>query len=110
VAGRFGPAFASAVFALPAGGWHGPIESGFGYHLVRVTAVAQPSARDFAEVRAQVLEHWRAAQQRAAMQRYFAGLLARHPPSVDERVRALLGGAGAAELVAAIPDETAAPR
>jgi hypothetical protein len=110
VAGRFGPAFARAVFALPAGEWHGAIESGFGYHLVRVTEVAPPSARDFAAVREQVLEHWRGAQQRAAMQRYFAGLLARHRPSVDESVRALIGGADAGELVAAIPDQTAAPR
>ncbi len=35
---RFGAAFESAVAALEVGGWHGPVESSFGLHLVRVEA------------------------------------------------------------------------
>src|SRR5262245_60196735 len=33
---EFGPAFAVAVAKLPPGSWEGPIESGFGWHLVFV--------------------------------------------------------------------------
>ena len=32
----FGKAFADAVFALEGDGWHGPVRSGYGLHLVRV--------------------------------------------------------------------------
>ena len=34
----FGAPFAQAVLALPAGRWSGPIKSGYGLHLVKVTA------------------------------------------------------------------------
>ena len=33
----FGDDFAGAVVALPVGDWQGPISSGFGLHLVKVT-------------------------------------------------------------------------
>ena len=36
VARELGTAFSTAVFELPVGDWHGPIESGYGVHLVRV--------------------------------------------------------------------------
>lgn len=35
--GRFGQNFADEMFTLPPGGWHGPVESVYGKHLVRVT-------------------------------------------------------------------------
>lgn len=36
IARLFGAGFADAVSALPIGGWHGPVESTYGTHLVRV--------------------------------------------------------------------------
>ena len=36
---EFGPQFAQAVAKLPPGSWQGPIESGFGWHLVFVDTV-----------------------------------------------------------------------
>lgn len=36
IARLFGAGFADAVSSLPAGGWHGPVESTYGMHLVRV--------------------------------------------------------------------------
>ncbi len=46
---EFGPAFALAVAKLPPGSWQGPIESGFGWHLVfvdtLVPAAFRPSRR-----------------------------------------------------------------
>src|SRR5215210_6387048 len=62
----FGAPFAQAVLALPVGRWSGPIESGYGLHLVKVTAALPPQARPFAEVREQLAEEWRRARRETA--------------------------------------------
>ena len=40
-----------AVFELPPHTWHGPLRSGYGWHVVHVEGVDQGSRRPFAEVR-----------------------------------------------------------
>ena len=84
VTAAFGPGFAARVFALRPGAWQGPIESGYGVHLVRVTAIEPARLRDFTAVRALVLERWRAEQQRAAEARYLARLTAKYPVVIDK--------------------------
>ena len=54
----FGDEFASAVVALPVGGWQGPVRSGYGVHLVRVTSKTAGRAATLAEVRAAVERDW----------------------------------------------------
>ena len=71
LANLFGAAFAQAVLALPAGRWSGPIESGYGLHLVKVTAVSPPQARPFAEVRERLAEEWRRERQETAQAQLF---------------------------------------
>ena len=39
IAKEFGPDFAKAVFQLKPGAWQGPIQSGYGWHLVFVDAI-----------------------------------------------------------------------
>jgi parvulin-like peptidyl-prolyl isomerase len=72
VASQFGADFARAVFAVQPGRWHGPIESGYGLHLVRVSAKQPAQLRAFADVREQVLEEWRREQQKTAEEQYMA--------------------------------------
>jgi hypothetical protein len=73
VAGLFGEAFADAVFRLAPGRWAGPVASGYGLHLVRVSAVTPAALPAFEAVRAEVLAEWRREQEAAAR----AGFLAR---------------------------------
>src|SRR5262249_48607292 len=47
---EFGPQFAQAVEKLPSGSWQGPIESGFGWHLVFVDTVIPGRVPDFEEI------------------------------------------------------------
>ena len=94
----FGPDFARAVLALMPGAWSGPIASGYGLHLVRVSALREPQARPLAEVRAQVLEDWRREQGKAANEQYLAGLRSRYDVIVDESVKPLLLGSSATTL------------
>ena len=52
VAKTFGPGFARAVFQLTPGAWAGPIESGYGWHLVWVDAMTPARAPALEEVAA----------------------------------------------------------
>jgi hypothetical protein len=91
VTAQFGADFSRAVFALEPGAWHGPIASGYGFHLVRVSAVRPARTLEFAEVRQRVMERWRDRQQQVADARYFAGLIKKYDIVADTSIRALIG-------------------
>ncbi len=55
---EFGAPFAVAVAKLPPGSWQGPIESGFGWHLVFVDTVVPGRVPAFEEVEADVRTAW----------------------------------------------------
>ncbi|MCC7542626.1 MAG: peptidyl-prolyl cis-trans isomerase [Deltaproteobacteria bacterium] len=69
IAGSFGDRFAAAVMELPVGAWQGPIESSYGFHLVRVTRSEPGRLPALAEVRTQVERAWRRARREEATQR-----------------------------------------
>ncbi len=91
VAAQFGPDFASAVLKLKPDVWSGPVISGYGVHLVRVSELTPGRLREFAEVQTQVQERWRDEQQRESSAGYFASLLKKYGVSVDESVKPLIG-------------------
>jgi peptidyl-prolyl cis-trans isomerase C len=55
---EFGPNFALAVAKLSPGSWQGPIESGFGWHLVFVDALISGRVPAFEEVEVDVKRAW----------------------------------------------------
>jgi peptidyl-prolyl cis-trans isomerase C len=55
---EFGAPFALAVAKLPPGSWQGPIESGFGWHLVFVDTVVPGRVPALEEVEADVRAAW----------------------------------------------------
>jgi peptidyl-prolyl cis-trans isomerase C len=61
LSGAFGEAFSAGLLRAPIGRWTGPVASGFGLHVVKVTAVklGPPPALD--QVRQAVENDWRAA-------------------------------------------------
>lgn len=91
VAALLGLDFADAVMALEPGAWTGPIESGYGLHLVRVSELKPAAPREFEEVKAQVLAGWRGEREREANAQYLARLLKKYDVVVDETVRPLVG-------------------
>lgn len=91
VGAQFGADFSRAVFEMPQGGWRGPVSSGYGLHLVRVTAKQPGQAREFASVREQVLQRWRDARQREDNEKYFASLLKKYDVVLDESVKPMIG-------------------
>ena len=87
----FGRDFADAIMTLEPGPWTGPLESGYGLHLVRVSALTPATRREFSEVKEEVLERWREEREREANTHYFASLLKKYDVIVDESVRPLVG-------------------
>lgn len=72
IAARFGQQFAEGLADIPADGkWHGPIPSGFGWHIVRVTG-RSAAAPDFEMLRARIANDWRSAQIAAREERAYA--------------------------------------
>ncbi len=68
---EFGPQFAMALERLPPGSWQGPIESGFGWHLVYVDTVIPGRLPDFEEVMPDVKTAWLAEQKATAWARAY---------------------------------------
>jgi hypothetical protein len=59
---EFGPAFAAELFKLEPGGWRGPIQSGYGWHLVWIDALEPGRTPAFEEVENEVRAAWQDAR------------------------------------------------
>ncbi len=64
---RFGKTLADAVFAADTR-WSGPIQSGLGWHLIRVTQRHAPKAPEFAALREKLTVDWREAERERVLQ------------------------------------------
>lgn len=73
--GGFGRGFAGVVAELPVEEWAGPVRSGFGIHLIRVTEKAPPRLPSLDEVRDKVLFDWRREQANALSEAQFEALV-----------------------------------
>ncbi len=67
----FGPAFAQAVFQLTPGTWQGPLESGFGWHLVYVDSFVPGRVPAFEEIEPDVKTAWLGEQKALAWQQSY---------------------------------------
>lgn len=97
VAAQFGAAFAEALATLPVGRWAGPVESGYGLHVVKVASRSEGAAAPFDDVRVRVADRWRDERQRDDKARFFARLLAKYDVVLDATARpwVTLPGTGA---------------
>jgi len=90
----FGSEFATAVFALPAGAWEGPLESAIGWHLVRVLERVPAHLSPLSEIHDRVRMDLTAARQRRTSEAAYARIRARYqivmdPDALGTRERAL---------------------
>jgi parvulin-like peptidyl-prolyl isomerase len=75
---EFGPQFAQAVAKLSAGSWQGPIQSGFGWHLVYVDTLIPGRMPPFEEVEPDVKTAWLADQKAQAWRKAYASMRAKY--------------------------------
>jgi peptidyl-prolyl cis-trans isomerase C len=67
----FGPTFARSLFMQKMGSWHGPIESGYGWHLVFIDSLTPARVPDFEEIETDVRTQWVSAQRQETKQRMY---------------------------------------
>jgi len=79
----FGGAFAAQVAELPVGRWSGPVESGYGLHLVLVRERTPARLPGLDELRDAVANEWRAVRQEQANRAFYEGLRARYEVTVE---------------------------
>jgi hypothetical protein len=88
----FGAEFAEALDKATAGQWTGPIRSGFGVHLIRVSDRKPGRVPALDEVRDAVAREWANAKRKELEDRRFEELLERHEVTIES-----LAGAGTAQ-------------
>ncbi|MEO1221817.1 MAG: peptidylprolyl isomerase [Pseudomonadota bacterium] len=83
VEARFGKQFAEGLARLdPEEDWQGPIRSGFGWHLVRLTAREVPEP-DFDALRVSIANDWRNAEIKARKERAYETLASAYRIDID---------------------------
>jgi hypothetical protein len=83
----FGTGFYEALAILPVGVWEGPVKSGYGWHLVRITAKSEPPVPPLSEIRDRVEAEWRASKSKELQASFGEALLGRYSinmPRADE--------------------------
>ena len=76
--GVFGVGFFDELIAVPIDVWAGPVESGYGVHLVRVEESLPANSLPLGEVRDVVLREWRSAKATELRDQIYARLRARY--------------------------------
>jgi hypothetical protein len=80
---QFGPGFGEDLLALEPGVWSGPVESGYGLHLVLVTEREEGRLPALDEVRAAVERDWLAARREELAEAFYQGLRERYSVEVE---------------------------
>jgi hypothetical protein len=78
VAKQFGEHFAAQLGELAPGQWQGPVESGYGVHLVLVSERTEGHLPALAEVRDAVRREWANARQMEANEKLYEAMLRRY--------------------------------
>ena len=84
VSKQFGEKFTVELSNLPVGEWQGPIESGYGIHLVLINERKDGRSPALDEVRTAVKREWANAQRLEANERFYEALLQRYTVTIQQ--------------------------
>ena len=80
---QFGEKFAAKLDELTPGSWQGPVESGYGVHLVLISERTEGRMPELAEVRDSVSREWVNTRRLKANEKYFQDLLKHYAVTVE---------------------------
>jgi parvulin-like peptidyl-prolyl isomerase len=80
---QFGDKFAAKLGELSPGQWHGPVESGYGVHLVWISERTEGRVPALAEVRDAVRREWANARRLEANEKFYQELLKRYTVTIE---------------------------
>ena len=83
VAKQFGEKFTAKLGEVSLGQWQGPIESGYGVHLVRISERTEGRVPELAEVRDAVRREWANTRRLESNEKFYAELLKRYVVSIE---------------------------
>ena len=89
----FGKGFGASVVGLEPGQWAGPIESGYGLHLVKVLKRVDAAIPDWTEVRGKIITEMQFEARKAAEDQLYAEIAPRYQIVYDDVVASVLEGA-----------------
>ena len=92
IASTFGRGFRDAVLSLPVGRWEGPVESGFGLHLVKITRRGESRIPELVEVQQRVMADMQYEGRKAAEEQFYAEILPRFQLEYDDAAATALKG------------------
>ena len=85
IAKQFGEKFAAQLGKIAPGKWQGPIESGYGMHLVLVKGRTDEQLPALAEVRAAVRREWENARRLEANEAFYQNLLKHYTVTIESQ-------------------------
>ena len=94
VAAAFGELFAEALVRLPVGEWQGPVSSGYGLHLVKVTEREESRVPEWREVAMRVINDMEFEAKAAARDQLYQEIAQNYEVYLDNEVREFLESAG----------------
>jgi peptidyl-prolyl cis-trans isomerase C len=85
----FGHAFAQVLFRFEPGAWQGPVESGYGWHLVWIDSVTPGRVPTFDEIEPTVISEWLAEQRADARNKFYEAARKKYQVEVPESIPSL---------------------
>jgi len=89
----FGSGFSAAVATMEPGRWDGPIESGYGVHLVKVLKRTDAAIPDWTQVRHKLVTDMQFEAGKAAEDQLYAEIASRYQIVYDDLVASVMEGA-----------------
>ncbi|MDO9060682.1 MAG: peptidylprolyl isomerase [Bradyrhizobium sp.] len=83
VKNSLGNQFVKALARISPGPWSGPVESGYGMHLVQVSRRSEPRAPALLEVREAVKREWLLTRRAEAFEKSYRNLLQRYTVTIE---------------------------
>jgi hypothetical protein len=83
IAKQFGEEFAAALGKLSPGQWQGPVESGYGVHLVLIHERTEGRLPELADVRDNVIREWANARRLELNEKFYKELLKRYTVTIE---------------------------
>ena len=83
IARLFGQAFASEIIELEPGAWQGPVQSGYGMHLVRIDERIEGRIPELDEVRDVVRREWENTRRIEALEQFYSDILKRYQITIE---------------------------
>lgn len=84
VARHFGRRFADEIFDLPVDQWVGPIESGYGIHLIHIEAIDEAYLPEFADIREGVRDEFLSYRRREVDELFYSKLREGYEVVIEE--------------------------